>query len=158
VLIGIESSGLHSNGFSLARKIVFDIAGLSVNDRVPELGSKTLGEVLLEPTRIYVRSVQKLLMEFGANTGIHGIAHITGGGLKENTSRILPKGRTLDIIQNLPVPPVFSFLQTLGNVDDSEMERVFNMGTGLVLAVKEEIADAVIKSCEYPAQVIGRVR
>ncbi|GHT26724.1 phosphoribosylformylglycinamidine cyclo-ligase [Planctomycetales bacterium] len=158
VLVGIESSGLHSNGFSLVRKIVFDIAGLSVNDSVPELGSKTIGDVLLEPTRIYVRCVQSLLTKFGANTGIHGIAHITGGGLKENTSRILPKGRTLEINEKRSVPPVFSFLQQLGNVDDAEMERVFNMGTGLVLIVKKEIAEAVIENCEYPAQIIGKVR
>lgn len=157
VLIGVASSGLHSNGFSLVRKIVFDLAGLNVSDTVPDF-DKTVGEILLEPTRIYVNCVRTVLEKFGANEGIRGIAHITGGGLEENLSRILPEGRTLQIERSWDVPGVFSWLQQLGNVDADEMDRVFNMGLGLVFVVRPEIADAVLGACEFPAWKVGTVR
>ncbi|MDR3182489.1 MAG: phosphoribosylformylglycinamidine cyclo-ligase, partial [Planctomycetaceae bacterium] len=120
VCIGIESSGLHSNGYSLVRKIVFDIAGLKIDDNVPEIGG-TVADVLLTPTRIYVKCVRELLERFGANTGITGIAHITGGGLEENVSRILPSETALKIERTWQIPPVFSWLQKIGNVDENEM-------------------------------------
>ncbi len=163
VLVGVESSGLHSNGFSLVRKIVFDIAKLKAEDFVPEING-VAGDVLLTPTRIYVKFVQKILGRFGANEGIRGIAHITGGGLEENVSRILPealKNRpngALQIERNWPTPPVFDWLRKLGNVDADEMNRVFNMGIGLVLVVQPDVADAVLAETDFPAWKIGVVR
>ena len=143
LLIGIASSGCHSNGFSLIRQVVFDIAGLRPDDYVPELG-KTVADELLTPTRLYVRPALSLLEKFGANDGIRGIAHITGGGLVENLSRILPNGLQCEITpDSWDVLPVFKWLQKLGSIDASEMERVFNMGLGLVLVVRPDVADAV---------------
>lgn len=136
VLIGVASSGLHSNGFSLVRKIVFEAAGLSVNDQIDELGC-AVGEELLRPTRIYARALRELGGQFGDETPLHGIAHITGGGLEENLQRILPAGLRAKIdAESWPVPAVFPWLQRLGDVDASEMQRVFNMGVGLVLVIE----------------------
>jgi phosphoribosylformylglycinamidine cyclo-ligase len=141
-LIGIASSGLHSNGFSLARRVV-DLAGIKGTDFVPELG-RTVFEAMLEPTRIYVKAVLAVLEKFVANDGVRGIAHITGGGLEENLNRILPEGKRLQMTRSSwTVPPLFYWLQKLGDIDDSEMFRVFNMGIGLVLVVKPECFDAV---------------
>jgi phosphoribosylformylglycinamidine cyclo-ligase len=156
VLIGIESAGLHSNGFSLVRKIVFEMAKFNINDIIPEFG-KSVADVLLTPTRIYVECVRKLLAEFGANDGIHGIAHITGGGLEENLSRILPNGQTLQIDRCWEIPLVFHWLQKLGNVDAEEMDRVFNKGLGLVLVVDPNIAEAVQTSIDFRTWNIGTV-
>ena len=145
VLIGVESSGLHSNGYSLVRKIVFEVAGLSIDDMVPELG-KTVADVLLTPTRIYVKCVAAVLERFGANVGVSGIAHITGGGLVENVSRILPQRNLTIAVQKdcWEEPRVFSWLQKLGDVEDAEMDRVFNRGVGLVFVVRPAIADEVL--------------
>jgi len=145
VLIGVESSGLHSNGYSLVRKIVFEVAGLNIDDMVPELG-KTVADVLLTPTRIYVKCVAAVLERFGANAGVSGIAHITGGGLVENVSRILPQRNLTIAVQKdcWEEPRVFSWLQKLGDVEDAEMDRVFNRGVGLVFAVRPAIADEVL--------------
>ncbi|MDR2437758.1 MAG: phosphoribosylformylglycinamidine cyclo-ligase [Planctomycetaceae bacterium] len=156
VLIGIESAGLHSNGFSLVRKIVFEIAQYGINDIVPGLG-QSVADVLLTPTRIYVKCVQKLLATFGANNGIHGIAHITGGGLKENVQRIMPPNKTWQLNPCWEIPPVFSWLQKLGNVDSDEMNRVFNMGIGLVLVVRSDLAETIRKSIEFQTWNIGGV-
>lgn len=143
LLIGVASSGCHSNGFSLIRRVVFEIAGLNPDDFVPELG-KTVADELLTPTCLYVKPALKLFEQFGANDGIRGVAHITGGGLVENLSRILPDGLRCEITPNSwDVPPVFTWLQKLGAIDDGEMERVFNMGLGLVLVVKPEVANDV---------------
>ncbi|MDR0609623.1 MAG: phosphoribosylformylglycinamidine cyclo-ligase [Planctomycetaceae bacterium] len=157
VLIGIESAGLHSNGFSLVRKIVFEIARLGVDEIIPEFG-QSIADILLTPTRIYVECVRKLLATFGANNGIHGIAHITGGGLKENVQRILPNGMKLQINPCWEIPPVFSWLQQLGNVDAHEMNRVFNMGIGLVLVVRSDLAETIQKSIEFRTWNIGNIR
>ncbi len=114
VVIGVASTGLHSNGFSLARKIVFDIAGHRVSDYVEELGA-TVGEALLTPTQIYVRPVRKVLNYYRVKNVVHGIAHITGGGLHENLERILPEGIQVVIDRgSWPIPPVFTWLQRLG--------------------------------------------
>ncbi|NQT11853.1 MAG: phosphoribosylformylglycinamidine cyclo-ligase, partial [Planctomycetes bacterium] len=135
LMIGLASTGLHSNGFSLVRKVVFEIAGLSVDDQVEELG-KTVGEALLEPTQIYVRAVRNVLGYYRVKSVVHGIAHITGGGFEENLQRILPEGIQVVIDRDAwPVPPVFKWLQRLGEIDDGEMDRVFNMGVGMVLVV-----------------------
>lgn len=160
LVLGIASSGLHSNGFSLVRKIVFDIAGLQVQDHVPELG-RTVGQALLEPTRIYVRPLRQILANYKVKNVVHGIAHITGGGLHENLERILPPGtRVLIDRGSWPVPPVFSWLQKLGEVDAAEMDRVFNMGIGLVLVVSPFFADSIrhqLADCGLESWQIGRV-
>ena len=133
IVLGVASSGLHSNGYSLVRKVVFDLAGLGVHDEVKELG-QTVGEALLTPTRIYARPVRKILQYYRHKNVVHGIAHVTGGGLRDNLERVLPEGtRALLDRTSWRVPPVFHWLQGLGNIDDDEMERVFNMGIGLAL-------------------------
>jgi phosphoribosylformylglycinamidine cyclo-ligase len=160
VILGVQSSGLHSNGFSLARKIVFEIAGLKADDHVEELG-RTAGEALLEPTRIYVRAVRKILANYRVKQVVHGIAHITGGGLHENLERILPEGtRALIRRGSWPTPPVFIWLQRLGDVDQAEMDQVFNMGLGLVLVVSPYYAESIqsqLADCGLASWPIGRV-
>jgi phosphoribosylformylglycinamidine cyclo-ligase len=142
-VIGVASSGLHSNGFSLVRKIVFDVAKLKVGDHVESLGA-TVGEALLRPTTIYARAVRSVLTHYKVKGVVHGIAHITGGGLFENVERILPAGVGISIDRaSWPVPPVFTWLQQLGEVDDEEMFRVFNMGVGLVLIVAPYYAESI---------------
>jgi len=160
VLLGLASSGLHSNGFSLVRKIVFELAGLSVGQRIDEL-DRTVGEALLVPTRIYARPVRRVLGNYKVKSVVHGIAHVTGGGLFENLLRILPEGtRALIERENWPVPPVFGWLQRLGDVDPGEMQRVFNMGIGMVLAVNPHFADSIrrqLKRSGVESWPIGRV-
>jgi len=160
VLLGIASSGLHSNGFSLARKVVFEIAGLSVNDHVAELG-QTVGRALLEPTIIYARPVRRVLGYYKVKNVVHGIAHVTGGGLHENLERILPEqARAVIDRGSWPVPPVFSWLQRLGQIDAAEMERVFNMGIGMVLVVSAYYAESIrhqLADCGLASWPIGRV-
>ncbi len=139
-LIGIASSGLHSNGYSLARKLVFERMGLSIDSVVPGTG-RTVAEELLVPTRIYIRSIQNLLK----NYTINGIAHITGGGLLENVPRILPKGCRATIhLSRWERPPLFDVLRDAGNVERNEMYRTFNMGIGMVLAVAEHDAEDML--------------
>lgn len=142
-LIGIASSGLHSNGYSLARKLVFDVAGLGVDDRIEDLG-QTVGEALLVPTRIYARPLRSVLSHYTVKSVVHGIAHITGGGLCENLERILP-GDLQAVIEpeSWPVPPLFTWLAGLGDVETGEMRRVFNMGIGMVLAASAYYADSI---------------
>ncbi len=143
VAIGVASTGLHSNGFSLVRKIVFEAAGLKIDDYVESLG-KTVGEALIVPTKIYVKAVRKLLTDDEVADSIHGIAHITGGGLQENVDRIIPQGvKAVFNKGSWPVPPVFTWLQKLGEVEDAEMARVFNCGLGLVVIVKPEAVQKV---------------
>lgn len=135
-ILGLASSGLHSNGYSLARKIVFDHAGHQIGDFIPELGD-TVANVLLTPTRIYVPAVLAALRASTADQPIHGLAHITGGGLVDNLPRILPPGkRALLRRGSWPIPPVFTWLRRLGQLDQAEMDRVFNQGVGLVLVVE----------------------
>jgi phosphoribosylformylglycinamidine cyclo-ligase len=142
-VLGVASSGLHSNGFSLVRKIVFDIAGLQIDDTVEPLGAK-VSEVLLRPTTIYTRAVRSVLSYYKVKGVVHGIAHITGGGLHENLARILPPGVGVTIDRgSWSVPPVFTWLQQLGDVDDAEMHCVFNMGIGLVLIVSPYYAESI---------------
>jgi phosphoribosylformylglycinamidine cyclo-ligase len=145
VVIGIASSGLHSNGFSLVRKIVFEHGGLKADDRV-DFSEKTVGEVLLEPTRLYVRAVRNVLSHYKVKAVVHGIAHITGGGLHENLARVLP-GNVDAVIDpgSWSVPPVFEWLQRLGGVEEAEMFRVFNMGVGLALVVSEYYAESIVQ-------------
>ena len=160
VVIGVESSGVHSNGFSLVRKVVFEMAGLSVDDTIEELGC-TVGEVLLTPTKIYARALQKILSYYKVKKVVHGIAHITGGGLQENLERIMPKDATAVIDrQAWDVLPVFDWIQRLGEIEDDEMDRVFNRGCGLTLVVSPFYAENIqrmLKSAGLKSWVIGNV-
>ncbi|MDA7978067.1 MAG: phosphoribosylformylglycinamidine cyclo-ligase [Pirellulales bacterium] len=160
VLIGLAASGLHSNGYSLFRKAVFEMAGLQAEDHVPELGM-TVGEALLKPTRIYVQPVRSVLSHYRVKNVVHGIAHITGGGLFENLGRILPAGTRAEIRRDSwTIPPVFRWIQKLGNVDEAEMERVTNMGIGMVLVVSEYYAESISQQLTvggFENCVIGRM-
>jgi phosphoribosylformylglycinamidine cyclo-ligase len=163
VVIGLASSGIHSNGYSLVRKIVFEAAGLKVTTPVPELG-KTVGEELLTPTRLYVKPLLRLasLREAPCPLPLNGLANITGGGLLDNISRILPPGKRVFVKRgSWPVLPVFGWLQKLGNVADAEMFQVFNMGIGFVVICAPGFAESVIDSLakdNVPAWEIGEVR
>jgi len=145
-ILGLASSGLHSNGYSLVRHICFKQNNLKMTDRIDELEGAELGDVLLVPTRIYVRSVVKLLSQYKVKKVVHGMAHITGGGLVGNIPRVLPKNCDAIIRKSSwPVPSVFTFLQKAGPIDCQEMYRVFNMGIGFVLIVAEDFADSIKK-------------
>lgn len=143
VVIGVASSGLHSNGFSLVRKIVLEMAGLAIDDTVEEFG-QTVGEILLTPTRIYAQQIRRVLRHYTVKNVVHGIAHITGGGIPENIERILP-AETAAVINrsSWDVPPVFKWIQQLGEVADEEMDRVFNQGIGLALVVSSYYAESI---------------
>jgi phosphoribosylformylglycinamidine cyclo-ligase len=157
VLIGVPSSGLHTNGYSLARRIAFDVAGLRVDSRVPELGT-TLGEALLAPHRSYLPLIRPLL----PSGVIKGMAHITGGGITDNLPRILPDGTRAIVDRGAwEVPAIFQWLQRTGNVPDEDMMRTFNMGVGLIVACGEESVGTVIAALatagETRAAQIGRI-
>ncbi len=154
-MIGIASSGLHSNGYSLARKVFLEKAGMAVRDHVPELGC-TLGEELLKPTSIYV----KLLLKLREKYGLKGIAHITGGGFYENIPRVLPMGTGAVVNNNWDIPPVFSLIQKEGSINPREMYRTFNMGIGMVLIVSPEEEKSVLEDIITEGQkgwVLGEV-
>lgn len=156
VLVGIASSGVHSNGFSLVRKIVSD-ASLELDKKYEETGDKTLGEMLLTPTRIYVKPVLDVIR----NVDVHGVAHITGGGFDENIPRILHEGQGIEVKEgSWEILPVFKLLEKYGNVPHREMFNIFNMGIGMVLAVDEKEAAKAIEILEKhgeKASVIGKI-
>lgn len=156
VVIGIPSSGLHSNGYSLVRKIFFDKLKYTLNEKLQECGC-TLGEELLRPTRIYVRTIDKLLEKFS----IKSLAHITGGGLLENIPRVLPENKKVVIEKDrIPVLPIFKIIQNLGEVPEQEMFRTFNMGIGMTMIVDPDEADEIIKFLKLngeKAYIIGEV-
>jgi phosphoribosylformylglycinamidine cyclo-ligase len=160
-VLGLASSGIHSNGYSLVRKVVFDHAKLKVTDFVPELG-QTVGEALLEPTRIYVRPVKSILNHYPVKRNVvKGLAHITGGGLVDNIPRILPPNRRVFLKRGWPIPPVFPWLQQLGNIPQAEMDRVFNQGIGFVMIVRPYYVDSIMKHLaqdRVQSWVIGEVR
>ena len=157
VIIGLPSTGLHSNGYSLARKIIFDVLGLKVTDRPESLGEE-VGDALLSPTKIYVKPVLALRKE----VDILGMAHITGGGFTDNIPRVLPKGVKAVIEKgSWPIPPIFSLLKKGGNMDDSEMLRTFNCGIGLVMAVRAKDAEKALKklkALKQKAYVVGEIK
>lgn len=157
VVIGLSSSGLHSNGFSLVRKILLHDNDFSLNDHIDELG-KTLGEELLTPTKIYVKSLLACLKDHD----VHGMAHITGGGFYENIPRMLPEGVQVEVENgSWPIPPIFSLLQKYGKLTDKELFSTFNMGIGMVVVVPEKGHEDVIRLLESQgesAHVIGRVQ
>lgn len=156
MLVGIASSGVHSNGFSLVRKIIADNS-LCLSDKLPETGMLTLGEMLLTPTKIYVKPVLDVI----ANVDVHGVAHITGGGFDENIPRILRKGLGVEIEEgSWEILPVFGLLEKYGRVPHREMFNVFNMGIGMVLAVDEaDVARTleILGSHGEKASVIGKI-
>lgn len=157
VLIGLPSSGVHSNGFSLVRKALFEEAGYDVNTKLEELDGKTIGEVLLEPTRIYVKALKPLF----AKHLIKGVAHITGGGFIENIPRMYADGLAAKIdTSSWNVPPIFDVIEKAGNVNHAEMFNVFNMGIGMVLAVDENKAEETLSTLSEnneTAYVIGKM-
>lgn len=141
VIIGLRSSGLHTNGYSLARRVVFETAGLEIDDTFPG-SSKSVADVLLTVHRSYLKPVTQLLMDMR----VHGMAHITGGGLFDNVPRLLPDGLSAVIRRTAwKVPDVFQFIQDTGSVDPDEMYRVFNMGIGFAVVVREKDSDRAVE-------------
>jgi len=155
-IIGIGSSGIHSNGFSLVRKIFFDHLKMKPEDYIEELGC-TVGEELIKPTKIYVKTVLNIMRDFQIN----GIAHITGGGLLDNIVRVLPKGCSANIhMGSWDVLPIFEYMKNKGNVDDEEMLRTFNNGIGMVLVVPAADAEEImlrLKGLNEKAYIIGEI-
>lgn len=145
-ILGLGSSGLHSNGYALARNICFKRAKLKVTDTIDELSGVTLGEALLAPTKIYVRPILKLLNKYRVKRVVHAMAHITGAGLPGNVPRVLPADCNAVIKKSgWPRPKIFDFLQKTGPVEEKEMFDVFNMGIGYVVIVAEDFADAAAR-------------
>lgn len=155
-LVALHSSGLHSNGYSLARKVLLEEGGMRLEEHVPELG-RTLGEELLEPTRIYAPAIIESLSKFE----VHAIAHVTGGGLYENLPRVLPAG-SLALVQRgkWPEPPIFELICRKGGLSQREMFRTFNMGIGMVVVVRADQADSCVRwfsSQAVAASLVGEV-
>ena len=157
VLIGLPSSGCHSNGYSLVRKVLLKDAKLNLHEFYPEFG-KTLGEELLTPTKIYVKAIKHLLNK---EIDIKGMSHITGGGFYENLPRMLKDGLGVEInINSFPRPEIFNLIMKTGNIEEKEMYNVFNMGLGFVMAVEEKDVDLVLSelaSINEKAYVVGKV-
>ena len=157
VLIGLASTGVHSNGFSLVRK-VFDVENCDLKTPMAELEGKSLGETLLAPTRIYVKAVQSVLK---AGVDIHAISHITGGGFYENVPRMMTEGLTAQIkLDSFPRLPIFQLIMDKGNIPERDMYNTFNMGIGMIMAVPAEQADAAMAALAAygeKAYVIGQV-
>ena len=152
-MLGIASDGLHTSGYSLARKVFFEVAGLSAQDEVEELEG-SVGEELLRVHRCYVPAVRPLLEEFD----IKGMAHITGGGLTDNLVRCLPEGCRAKLrAGSWERPPVFGLMQEIGQIADEEMFHTFNMGIGFVLVVEEGTADAVASSLSAKGERVYRI-
>lgn len=146
IILGLASDGIHSNGFSLARHICFKQQKLKVTDAIKELGGATIGDALLEPTRIYVKPVVKILSQYKVKRVVRAMAHITGGGLVGNIPRVLPKNCNAVIKKSSwKVPAIFNYLQKAGPVKEQEMFRVFNMGIGYILVVAPDFAVSIAK-------------
>ena len=161
VVVGVASSGLHSNGYSLVRKLFLERKKMPVSDHVEEFGC-TLGEELLRPTRIYARAIRAVVAHYKFKHIVHGIAHITGGGLPGNIERLLPKRCQVRIKKgSWPAPPVFDVIAKAGRIKEDEMYRVFNMGVGMVVIVPPYNADVVMRLLKRNGEqscVIGDVR
>ncbi|WP_075997923.1 phosphoribosylformylglycinamidine cyclo-ligase [Salaquimonas pukyongi] len=158
VLLGLASSGIHSNGYSLVRRLV-EKSGLSWDCPAPFDPEMTLGEALLAPTRIYVRALLAALgRQEAAHGGIKALAHITGGGFTENIPRVLPQALAAEIdLFSLTPPPVFGWLQEVGNIAEAEMLKTFNCGTGMVVATAADNADAVTRTLEQAGERVQRI-
>ena len=153
-LLGLASSGIHSNGYSLVRKIVFERAGLKVSDEIPGLG-RTVADELLVPTRLYSPAVLKVLHHYGTKKVVHGMAHVTGGGLPGNVPRVIPRGLRAEIQRkSWPVPPILKWLQKAGDVPAKEMWSVFNMGIGFVMIVSPYFADHITEILEKSGETV----
>ena len=161
VVLGLASTGFHSNGYSLIRKIVFEHAKLKVDTQIADI-SMTVGQALLEPTRIYVRPIKNALQHYLVKKVIRGMAHITGGGLVDNIPRILPRGCQVVLKRkSWTPPPIYPWLQKLGGIDQAEMDRVFNQGIGFVVIVSPYYAESVARQLSedrVPTSIIGEVR
>lgn len=157
VAVGLASSGLHTNGYSLARKVLLDHAGLQLDQYIPEIG-KVLGDELLEPHRCYFKPTWQIMQEFE----VHAMAHITGGGFYDNLPRVLPQDCQITLERrSWPAPPIFKFIQETGGIGDFEMHRAFNMGIGLVMIVAKHRAMDLVNRLEElgeRAWIIGDVR
>ena len=156
VIIGLPSSGIHSNGYSLVRKIFFDKENMDVHDYVDELGT-TLGEALIEPTRIYVKPAKAVFEKYD----VHGVVHITGGGFYENIPRIIPDGLCAEIVRgSWEILPVFDYIQSKGGIETKEMFSTFNMGIGMMFVVDKNDVPGVMgvlaENGEFPS-VIGKI-
>jgi phosphoribosylformylglycinamidine cyclo-ligase len=161
VAIALASSGLHSNGYGLARRVLLEKAGYSVNDRPPELEGVSVGEEMLRPTRIYVKSVMEVLNTYKVKRVVKAMSHITGGGLPGNLPRVVPNGLTVRVKRDSwTIPPIFNLIASKGPVDPIEMFRVFNMGVGFVMIVAPSFAKAVLAKlteCGERCWVLGKV-
>jgi phosphoribosylformylglycinamidine cyclo-ligase len=156
VLLGLASSGVHSNGYSLVRKIL-ETAGLKAGDEIPELGA-AVADVFLAPTRLYSPAVQKVLHYYGTKKVVHAMAHITGAGLPGNVPRVIPRGLEARIDRkSWPVPPVFGWLQKAGDVPAKEMWNVFNMGIGFVFMVSPYYADHIAEMLRKAGETVYRI-
>jgi len=143
LVLGLASTGFHSNGYSLIRKIVFDVAGLKIDEYVPEL-NQTVADALLTPTRIYAQALRRVLQNYRVKSVVHGIAHITGGGLAENLVRVVPQNIQIVLQRNSwAIPAVFPWIQRLGDISAPEMDRVFNLGIGFALVVSPYYAESI---------------
>jgi phosphoribosylformylglycinamidine cyclo-ligase len=155
IVLGLPSSGIHSNGYTTARRVLLDEAKMRLTDHVAELG-RTLGEEMLEPTRIYA----KALVAAMAKVRIKGMTHITEGGIPGNTPRTLPQGTQLKVTGKWPVPPIFDLIRKVGKLSDEEMARVFNMGIGMTLVVSPGDVDttvAILREAGVAAYLVGEV-
>lgn len=156
IIIALSSSGIHSNGFSLVRKIL-NINNSNINNVVKELGKKSIGEILLTPTKIYVKPILKLLKKIK----VKGISHITGGGFYENIPRCIPNGLCAEIEKNkIKILPIFKYIQKIGNIEDRDMFNTFNMGVGMCIIVSKKDAEKTIEilsSCKEDAYIIGKI-
>lgn len=157
VLIGLASSGAHSNGYSLIRKVI-EVSGVDIHNE--QLGDKPLKDALMAPTKIYVKAIQSLQKNLG-NNNLHAMAHITGGGLTENLPRVLPNDLTAEInTQSWQMPAVFQWLQQQGNIDTQEMYRTFNCGVGYVIVVAKENAEKALELLQQvgeSAWILGNI-
>ncbi len=157
VVLGFASSGIHSNGFSLVRRLLLEEAGYSLDQQLEELGGAKLGDVLLEPTRIYVKQALELI----SKVQVKGMAHITGGGFIENIPRVLPEGVNADIqYGSWPILPIFELMQKKGEITNRDMFTTFNMGIGLVIVVPAEQAEEAVRVAESlgeKAYTIGKI-
>ncbi|WP_307971943.1 phosphoribosylformylglycinamidine cyclo-ligase [uncultured Brachyspira sp.] len=156
IIIALSSSGIHSNGFSLVRKIL-NIDNSNINNVVKELGKKSIGEILLTPTKIYVKPILKLLKKIK----VKGISHITGGGFYENIPRCIPNGLCAEIEKNkIKILPIFKYIQKIGNIEERDMFNTFNMGVGMCIIVSKKDAEKTIEilnSCKENAYIIGKI-
>lgn len=156
IIIALSSSGIHSNGFSLVRKIL-NINNSNINNVVKELGKKSIGEILLTPTKIYVKPILKLLKKIK----VKGISHITGGGFYENIPRCIPNGLCAEIEKNkIKILPIFKYIQKIGNIEERDMFNTFNMGVGMCIIVSKKDAEKTIEilsSCKEDAYIIGKM-